>query len=451
MLTKVKAAIARYGMLDDGCDVICGLSGGADSVSLVHALHTLGYRVRAVHVNHMIRGAEAQSDCDFAKDFCLRLGIPFEAYEVDVPKRSRELGIGLEECGRQVRYEIFERLSSKYGCKIATAHTLSDSAETVLFNIARGSSVSGLRGIPPVRGDIVRPLILASREDVEGYCAANGLSYVTDSTNSDTAYTRNMIRKEIVPRFRGINTSFLSAVARLSECAASDDEYLGTLAADFLRDNREEGGWRIERLKELADPIKRRAINMIAGGCDSRHIDLISELIENGSGAVEIDGERRAVIYRGMLSVGGKNTGIPEWSRELREGRISLPDSRELLCEIVRIGDLKTQENYDNLLFTEVVDYDIISERLQNGDTALLRNRRQGDRFSPAGRKITKQVRRLFAESGIPADRRSVPVMIELGGELVWLEGFGAAQGFAVGKSTQRVLVLRMYKGDEVS
>ena len=190
---------------------------------------------------------------------------------------------------------------------------------------------------------------------------------------------------------------------------------------------------------------------MIAGGCDSRHIDLISELIDNGSGAVEIDGERRAVIYRGMLSVGGKNTGIPEWSRELREGRISLPDSRELLCEIVRIGDLKTQENYDNLLFTEVVDYDIISERLQNGDTALLRNRRQGDRFSPAGRKITKQVRRLFAESGIPADRRSVPVMIELGGELVWLEGFGAAQGFAFGKSTQRVLVLRMYKGDEAS
>lgn len=451
MLTKVEAAIARYSMLDDGCDVICGLSGGADSVSLVHALHMLGYRVRAVHVNHMIRGAEAQSDCDFAKDFCLRLGIPFEAYEVDVPKRSRELGIGLEECGRQVRYEIFERLSAEYGCKIATAHTLSDSAETVLFNIARGSSVSGLRGIPPVRGDIVRPLILASREDVEGYCAANGLCYVTDSTNSDTAYTRNMIRKEIVPRFRGINTSFLSAVARLSECAASDDEYLGALAADFLRDNREEGGWQIERLKKLADPIKRRAINMIAGGCDSRHIDLISELIDNGSGAVEIDGERRAVIYKGVLSVGGKNTEIPEWSRELCEGRISLPDSRVLLCEIVRIGDLKTQENYDNLLFTEVVDYDIISERLQKGDTAVLRNRRQGDRFSPSGRKVTKQVRRLFAESGIPADRRSVPVMIELGGELVWLEGFGAAQGFAVGKSTQRALVLRMYKGDEAS
>ena len=450
MLSKIRETIARFGMLEDGDKVVCGLSGGADSVSLVYALHVLGYDVTAVHVDHMIRGEEARRDRLFAQSFCEKLSIPFECRQVDVPSKAAQLGIGLEECGRNVRYEIFEEIAGQLGCRTATAHTLSDSVETVIFNIARGSSIAGLGGIPAVRGNIIRPLINVTREEVEQFCRQNMLEYVNDSTNSDTVYTRNMIRHELVPRLRRINPSFHLAVGRLSECAASDEEYLRSQAQAALDDMEDDGRWPVERLRELPDPLLRRAAAIISGGCDYKHIALIKEMISEGSGAVGIDSQRTLAIHKGMISLRKEYECQDEWESELAFSEQILPDGRSLICEIVAIDEFKSSENYHNLLFTDIVDYDIILERCSDNKPAVVRNRRQGDRFAPNGRGLTKQVRKLFNEKAIPADRRSSYVMIECGGEIVWLEDFGAAEGCAVGKSTQKVLIIKLCRGENI-
>lgn len=450
MLDKVKETISRYSMLSPGERVLCGLSGGADSVSLVYALYLLGYDVTAVHVDHMIRGEEAQRDRLFAQQFCEKLSIPFECRSVDVPQRAKQLSVGLEECGRIVRYEIFSQLSEKYSCKTATAHTLSDSAETVLFNIARGSSVAGLGGIPAVRGNIIRPLIQVTREEVEAFCSEHGLEYVNDSTNSDTVYTRNMIRHSLVPQFKKINPSFHYAIARLSQCAASDDAYLADMAGSALDECKNAGGWSVERLRKLPDPILRRAITIMADGCDYRHIELIKEMISDGSGAVEIDFERTLAVHKGSVIRKKKTEELGEWSAELDFSETNLPDGRRLCCETVPIEFIKSSENSHNLLFTDLIDYDIILERCSENKPLTIRNRREGDRFTPNGRGITKQVRKLFNEKGIPVHMRSRCMMFDIAGEIVWIEGFGAAQGYAVGKTTEKVLIIKICKGENI-
>lgn len=155
MIGKVRRTLHEHFMLDSSRSVLVGLSGGADSVSLLHALLELAgefyITVRAAHINHGIRGENADRDERFCRELCDRLGVPLECVRLDVPAIAAQRGIGLEECGRQCRYEQFARIAREHECAIATAHTLSDSVETVLFNLARGSALSGAAGIPAVR------------------------------------------------------------------------------------------------------------------------------------------------------------------------------------------------------------------------------------------------------------------------------------------------------------
>ena len=188
MVSKVLNLIEKYKMIESKDKVIVALSGGADSVTLLHILFQLqkikSFDLQAIHINHQIRGKEAQRDENFASDFCKSLGINLIKKSVCIPKLSKKLKIGLEECGRIARYNIFEELSKiDPKIKIATAHTLSDNVETLLMRIASGTSLKGMCGIPYLRNNIIRPLIESTRTDIENYCLINNLKYVNDSTN----------------------------------------------------------------------------------------------------------------------------------------------------------------------------------------------------------------------------------------------------------------------------
>ena len=223
--------VRDYRMLAPGDRVLCGLSGGADSVVLLHLLLSLkqeySLRILAVHVHHGIRGAEADRDEAFCRQLCREYGVRLYCEHADVPGYAAESGRNLEDAARCLRYEVFRRLRAEADIdRIALAHHADDNMETVLLNLTRGSGLAGICGIPPVRGEIIRPLIACKKSDIAGYCAENGLSYVTDSTNADPSYARNFIRSHVIPLLAELNPEVQQAFYQTSAIARADDEAL---------------------------------------------------------------------------------------------------------------------------------------------------------------------------------------------------------------------------------
>ena len=188
VLDIIKKTLREYNLLNNGDSVLVGLSGGADSVCLTHALWSLkdefDIKLYTAHINHGIRGEEAKRDELFAENFSKKLGIECFVLNADIPQIAKDTNVSEETAGRNVRYNFFNKLCEKYDInKVATAHNRNDNAETLIMNFMRGSTTNGLCGIPYVRGNIIRPILNVSRDEIEKYCSDNGLEYMTDSTN----------------------------------------------------------------------------------------------------------------------------------------------------------------------------------------------------------------------------------------------------------------------------
>ena len=234
---KVFFCIEKYQMIPKNSHVIVGLSGGADSVCLLKLLKEYKkqqeFQLYAVHVNHHIRGEEAVRDEEFSKSVCQKLEVPFTVFHYDVPKLAGEEKLSLEEAGRNVRREAFEKVKKSIKMQgkkiIALAHHENDNAETVLHNLMRGSGAAGLGGIRPVSGEkdsYIRPLLFVKRAEIEKYLKGQGISWVTDSTNEETEYTRNKIRHQIIPVMEEINPQAVSCIGRAAENMWKIEEYL---------------------------------------------------------------------------------------------------------------------------------------------------------------------------------------------------------------------------------
>ena len=247
ILDKARVTIARYSMSEDIKNgVIVGFSGGADSVMLLSLLSYLRadygpFLITAVHVNHMIRGEEAERDARFAEGFASALDVEFNLVTVDIPKLSREKHIGTEECARNERYRIFDELRSSHERAniVAVAHNSTDNLETVIINLMRGAGTAGMAGIPPRREGIIRPLIDVSKEEILSALDSFEIPYVTDSTNLSCDYTRNFIRNKIFPLFKDISDSPEKMASRMSENARCDSEFIDECATDFIREHFE--------------------------------------------------------------------------------------------------------------------------------------------------------------------------------------------------------------------
>lgn len=288
-LDKVLSAVSGHKMAEQGDAVVAALSGGADSVSLVYALKQLspqlGITLSACHINHHIRGEESDRDMRFCEELCGRLGVPLLIREADVPS-LRQKHESLEECARRVRYDFFAEVSR--GARLATAHNANDCAETVLLNLMRGTGLKGLCGIPPVRGNIIRPLINCTRDEVEQFCRSNGLTWVTDSTNLSTDYTRNRIRHIILPEMLKINGSLYPTVSRMVDNLRDDSEFLEEMAAQALEQARCPGGYSAAALAGLPKPVRSRAVRLILsqGGVEpsALRINTALDIIAAGRG-----------------------------------------------------------------------------------------------------------------------------------------------------------------------
>ena len=308
---KILTAIGQYNMLGDCRCVTAAVSGGADSVALLHSLkmleRELDIRLSACHVNHNLRGEESDGDEAYVRSLCRELDVPLRVFSVDV-SGSVAKHQSVEERARELRYEAFASMSNELGSKVATAHNACDNTETVLLNLLRGTGLKGLCGIPPVRDNLIRPLILCTRDEIEEYCRDNGLKYVTDSTNASTAYTRNKIRLGIIPKLLEINPSLHEGVGRMTLALSEDSRFLEDMARTALDEARVgEGVYSAEKLNTLPDPILHRVISLMLREKDAEPTSLritgFSEIIKSGAGKINIEKNKFAMVKKGMAEV----------------------------------------------------------------------------------------------------------------------------------------------------
>jgi len=296
MLDKLAfSAIKQHNMISQGDIVTVGLSGGADSVALLSFLYkhkdALGISLRAAHLNHNLRGEESLCDQLFAEQLCRALKIPIVLKSVQIAELAKQRGVSLEVCGRDERYAFFEEVAE--GGKIATAHNATDNVETILLNIARGTALKGLCGIPQVRGRFIRPLILCSRAVIEEYCCSEKLDFVTDSTNNSDIYSRNRIRHHAIPVLREIQPELERRAAEMTTLLQIDEDYLTTKAKKTLEKITCGNGkyLRCEYLK-LHSAIAARVVILILKAhslpYDYARVTLIYEAICAGEGTIQL-------------------------------------------------------------------------------------------------------------------------------------------------------------------
>lgn len=434
------------GLPQDGL-VVVGFSGGADSTALAHWMMGQVDPARLVlaHVNHQLRGEESERDEAAARQFAERFGLRFAVFREDVAALARQEGLGLEECGRKVRYGFFQSLTPGENDRILTAHNANDNAETVLLHLCRGTSLPGLLGIPYCRGKILRPFLRVSRNEIEEYCREQGLSYVTDSTNLSREYARNRIRLEAMPALEEVNPGFLEAVSRMVETLSQDQTFLEREALALLDRCRVSWGLDGRLLREAPPALKSRALLAFweeRGGpaLEKKHMDALFRCLERG-GEADLPGGVRARMSQGVLSL-EEPGGQEGFSRDVTLGCTPLPCGKELFLKVKSLSEGSDKPKIHNLLFKNALDYDIITGNLR------ARSRLTGDRFSPAGRRVSKSLKQLFQENKVPLSQRNRTVLLEADGCLVFCEGVGPAEGFQVTNRTKRALLVEVREGN---
>ena len=433
MICKVRQTIEKYNMFSDAKTMVVGVSGGADSMCLLEILSKLkqeyGIVVKVIHVNHNIRGQEALRDQTLVENYCRKLGIKCTVYSLDIPKLSKELGIGEEECGRIKRYECF----AESGCDcIVTAHTLSDSIETMMFNLIRGTGTKGLCGIPPVRDNIVRPLIDCSRDEIETYCRENNVPYIIDSTNLTDNYARNFVRHNIVGNFPGVNKNYFGALSSAMEIIRSENDYLDKCKDELLNSAFTEIGYKAS-VFACADPaVRHRAIAHILDermlkDVEKRHIDLVDATIIKGEGKIEVSKGLYVILKGDIISFENEKAVADKWVVSCENNTFITP-SGKFYMESASSAEYTSKNAFDA---------DKIIGKL------VMSSRRDGDKFYSRKRNNTKSLKKMFNEASIPAHERNNIAILRDEKDIIWIDGFGTDGKYLPDINTKNVLIIK--------
>lgn len=432
---KTTEYIARYAMLQSGDSVLVAVSGGADSVCLLHLLwrlkETLRISVCAAHYEHGIRGAESDRDCAFVEQWCAERDIPLSVGHGNVPQYAKAHGLGTEEAARILRYAFLERERKNLGCtRIATAHTMEDQAETVLFHLARGAGSSGLTGIPPVREKIIRPLLCIDRPAIEAYLAFHGLTHMEDSTNSSLDCARNRIRHCVLPELKQISNGSVKAICRTAELLRADEDCLSALAEQFIKENGR-GPISAARLLELPTAVSARVLRKLwPKTLSMEQTESVRKLLNSSErkelslpgGTVSVD---QGLVYFRQGKKTGKEGDLSEYGEPFPEVVELLPGSavelpaagKRIFCE----QQLYNGEIHD-LFNTFALKCGEIYGPLCCGQ------KQSGDRLRILGRKCTKTVKSLFMEAGYNRTERERTLVFRDSLGVLAVEGLALAE-----------------------
>lgn len=436
-------------LIDYGDDVVVALSGGADSVCLLYNMLSLWERgyietLTAVHCNHGLRGEEADRDEQFCKDLCNKLKIHLYCEKIPVKEYAKEHSLSLEEAGRNLRYKTFEKY--RMGGKIATAHNKKDNAETVIFNLIRGTSLAGMGGIPIMRDAIIRPLLDVSREEIEEYLKEIGAEYVTDHTNLETKYSRNKIRLSIIPEMENINDGAVNNITAFAKLASYDEEFLSSLADDYLsmlHHGENELDLIIENedktsAEDIPYAILSRVIKkfLIENGfsADRHRIDTIMDYCNDGDGFLNLSPTATLEVRGYRIIINQKEKTPFTFETRLSEGENFVPHKKVTLI----YHDIEDAVELVNKKFTNhILDCDKIL-----GTVLTARNRRNSDRIQLVGRDFQHRIKKLY--ENISASEKDRKILIADEGDIIFAEDFGVSERVKVTEETKRILEIRI-------
>ena len=420
LLARVQPLVKEYDMLPAGGVVVCCVSGGVDSMVLLHLLHGLSRRqgaefaLHACHFDHAIR-PESAADAAFVRDRCEAMGVPLHAVRVDVPYYAQSHGMGLEEAGRKLRYDFFNKVADGLAdCVIATAHHADDNAETLLLHLVRGSGLTGLGGIPPRRGNLVRPLLRCPRALIEAYAVEREIPFVEDASNADTAYTRNFLRHQVMPLLKTMNPNLTDTLTAAAESLREDGAFLTARAEALAMDAALAAGSVILPIANVTTAPTAIASRVVQAAVQKLEPELVLsaaqrrallELCRGDDPGAHCDlpmGVSAQRVYdRLVFSRPGEVEVLPETE-------LDFTGTRDVGPYTVAIDRAPRPEDWVRSDGTEFY--------LAAGEPVTLRPRRVGDELKLPGRDGTKSVKKWMIERRIPEARRDlIPVLEQLG------------------------------------
>lgn len=462
LLNNVYNYIKQNDMIHLGDRIVVGLSGGADSVCLLLSLCELSKKfgitkndIFAVHINHMLRGDEADRDEEFSAKLCEKLGVAFYSYREDVKLYSQIHHCTTEEAGRECRYRCFREIAEKNKCnKIAVAHNKNDMAETVIFNLLRGSGLNGMRGIPAVRDEIIRPLLATTRNSIEDYLRFCGQEYCTDRTNLGTDYDRNIIRHNILPVFEQINSSALDHICQTAEEADESYSYIHSGATKLYNEGvRRDNGKTIELNTEELDKINpilqehiiHEALADVAGkrkDLTRRHISSVVGLIYQDTGkSVMLPYNICARRSYNKLIISSVEKNVENYHIEINDNGV---------YEIPAWGSIQVERHdYSEAMeipkktYTKIFDYGKIKDGL------CIRTPQEGDYIIIDNDGRHKKLSRVFIDNKIDRSLRECWPVLAIGHEILWAVGLRYNLSYGVDDNTKNILYIKCTRKGE--
>jgi tRNA(Ile)-lysidine synthase len=462
LLNRVRDDMARHRMTEPGTKVVLAVSGGPDSVTLLHILfllkNELEISLHIAHLNHMLRGEESDEDARFVAGLAKNYGLPVTVQAIDVPAYREQRHTSVEVAAREVRYGFLSEVARQYGAaKVALAHQADDQAETILINFLRGSGTTGLKGIPHVRqGVYIRPLLSVRRLEIERYCAENGLKYRTDSSNIKEVYLRNRVRHSLIPFLeKEYNPALVPALLRLGDICRVEDEFFEAKTRRAFHDAlKEEAAGRLALgLADLAGvdlAVRRRVIRMAwaeltgrEGNISFQHVEDVIRLIDRGAtgSCIVLPGRVKAIrSYRTLELTGEEDVSeVPYYLYPLVvPGETYIPElDQTIYSELFPMTDLR--QDLKKLPPTEVMlDYNKLPQQL------YVRRRRKGDVFHPFGLSAGLKLKEFLIKQKIPRLQRDRLPLVGTPEDIVWVAGLRSGDNWKIDQKTKLVLRLKI-------
>lgn len=446
-LEKFKNFIEENNLIEKGDSIVSAISGGSDSVFMLEMLLAIksDYELNIIvcHVNHGLRGAEAQRDEDFVKKLAEKNGLIYEVEHIDMAGYAREHSLTCEEAGRKLRYIFFEEIKEKYKAdKVAIAHNENDVAETTFLNIFRGTGLDGLESIPLRRDFYIRPILCFEKSEILDFLKENNIHYVDDSTNFTNDYKRNMIRNEIIPFIKkNFNENIVSSMSRLASIAKENNLYLDDIINDKYINIVKSNTIDRESFNELNHYEKtlvlrkflRENLNYLNNISKDNIEDMINLISLDSGKKYDIDGKH--YLVNDFDKTIFKKLDINELSEE-----ISLDFKLDKVYNIY--GSKFKFVLSEKILSKKYLDYDLLTGKLS------LRNRRSGDRFNPFGMKGSKKIKDYFVDKKVSSDDRSKVLFLMNGDEIAYVVGYDIADKYRASSKTKNYLNVIMEGND---
>jgi tRNA(Ile)-lysidine synthase len=459
---QVRNFIQRHNLIRPGTHVLVAVSGGADSVALLNALHELSrplkLRLTIAHLNHKIRGKDACNDAFFVRKLARRLHLDFMGGTADIPRMAGRLGVSLEMAGRRARYDFLKKTAKARRCDIvATAHTSDDSIESMLIMMIRGCGSQGLTGITPLLRmgtiNVVRPLLETSRKEIEKYLRGRNLKWREDISNADHAFLRNRVRHELLPLLEAkYNKGIRNALARLADLLRGENKLLDTLTAAIYAETYDEFDHSLDcsvmakyplaaRRRILRHWLKENAVNAVAS--DYPAINKLDSMLMNAAAGRSLALAGGIIVRRIDRRIKIEHTRRAEPDQYLVQiktsGRTVLP-----AAGLVARANTATGFRREREILGKFPARAWLSLNKWRRRKITARAWRPGDRMHPFGLKGTKKIQDIFSDAKLPANMRRCLPIFECGGEIIWIPGYRIAEGWQVANFTDKSLHLTL-------